>query len=857
MKIARTAFLGARFGFALFVVLTSAYSLLAYIPFTYQQFHVGGLFPWLTAFVQYHSYLYWPALALAAVTLLEDLRAPKTRWLAVAFFGFFGAIGVVLLFRPLLAGLENDSRSLLWSLAALLPLLWTGAIDWLGHGRGLAWSERPPSEDFRIFQAAWQSGVLQSLLYAAIFYIRYAVVGAADFVQGGWWLIVTWSLLYHLVASMGIFVALNFVSAVASLIPRRLYGEFFLHGAGALLFVWMVIRYLIFPSVSFVGLLAGAVALGMAFGIVAFGTGVNVRLYRGEEAPLESGVAFFLVPMRFFGRFSWPTRIWFLLFIPGIAYYLAVKTSLMDWEYLLQRLVALLTWGLGFSVCYAMSVRTKKRIGVPVLLAGAFSILGAYLVMQMLQPGPQVAAKGAAQTGKRGLLDEYADYDASFQLVQEAVSRAPMRLRARSPEGVTFYSYLAANTNVPRSAPVAPAPVNLVENLTRTSGEKPNIFIFVIDSLRRDYLSPYNPGVSFTPSIGAFAGESVVMENPFTRYGGTGLSEPSIWVGGMILHKQYIAPFYPMNALERLLEADQYQMLVSKDEVLSTILPSSAVISGLDQGISTMDYDFCRTLGELQTRLTEPRDATRPIFAYTQPQNIHVSVISREGRSVPPGEKYPGFDAACASRVRQMDRCFGGFIQFMKQNGLYDHSIVILTSDHGDSLGERGRWGHAYTLFPEIVRIPLIIHLPSALGSRVVFNTRAASFLTDIVPSLYYLFGHKPIVRNDLFGRPLFTATLDEQRPYLKDANLVASSYAPVYGIIRGNGRWLYVADGVSYKDYLFDLDQYPKEMDRPMTDVTRAEYERLIRNGVDQIAQFYRFHPRGFPPEQSPATPP
>lgn len=40
------------------------------------------------------------------------------------------------------------------------------------------------------------------------------------------------------------------------------------------------------------------------------------------------------------------------------------------------------------------------------------------------------------------------------------------------------------------------------------------------------------------------------LESAFTRYGATGLSEPSIWVGGRMLHKQYIEPFHPMNALQ-------------------------------------------------------------------------------------------------------------------------------------------------------------------------------------------------------------------------------------------------------------------------------------------------------------------
>ena len=51
---------------------------------------------------------------------------------------------------------------------------------------------------------------------------------------------------------------------------------------------------------------------------------------------------------------------------------------------------------------------------------------------------------------------------------------------------------------------------------------RPHIFVFVIDSLRRDYVSPYNRQVSFTPALERFARESTVFERAFTRYGPPG-----------------------------------------------------------------------------------------------------------------------------------------------------------------------------------------------------------------------------------------------------------------------------------------------------------------------------------------------
>ena len=180
--------------------------------------------------------------------------------------------------------------------------------------------------------------------------------------------------------------------------------------------------------------------------------------------------------------------------------------------------------------------------------------------------------------------------DASPALVRHALRRlvqaAPRRARARVADASTdsFYEFLQRNTNISRATKVDPADVELVDDLQPTTSHRPNVFLFVVDSMRRDYLGAYNPKVDFTPAMDAFARESIVLESAFTRYGATGLSEPSIWVGGKMIHKQYVEPFYPMNALQKLLETDKYRSYVSMDTILSTVVKPSDSITELDKG---------------------------------------------------------------------------------------------------------------------------------------------------------------------------------------------------------------------------------------------------------------------------------
>ena len=164
---------------------------------------------------------------------------------------------------------------------------------------------------------------------------------------------------------------------------------------------------------------------------------------------------------------------------------------------------------------------------------------------------------------------------------------------------------------------------------------------------------------------------------------------------------------------------------------------------------------------------------------------------------------------------------------------------MVLTADHGDSLGEAGRWGHAYTLFPEVVRIPLVVHAPASLQTRLA-DPSTLAFSTDITPTLYALTDH-PVEpsASRVLGRPL----LRQQATPSSDAadwQLLVSSYGPVYGILRGQGRWLYIVDAVNYRDYYYDLDaDAAGERNLVTSDIRRAQ-QALIREGVQDINRFF-----------------
>lgn len=70
-------------------------------------------------------------------------------------------------------------------------------------------------------------------------------------------------------------------------------------------------------------------------------------------------------------------------------------------------------------------------------------------------------------------------------------------------------------------------------------------------------------------------------------------------------------------------------------------------------------------------------------------------------------------------RAALADNYFGRIVKFLKKCNIYDNSLIIVTSDHGQALRERNFYGHGIFLYDELVRVPLIIKQPHMTINRV------------------------------------------------------------------------------------------------------------------------------------------
>jgi choline-sulfatase len=144
--------------------------------------------------------------------------------------------------------------------------------------------------------------------------------------------------------------------------------------------------------------------------------------------------------------------------------------------------------------------------------------------------------------------------------------------------------------------------------------------------------------------------------------------------------------------------------------------------------------------------------------------------------------------------------CFAILVDGLARLGATDDTAILVTSDHGEGMGERGRnTGHAYSLNRELISVPLIVASPGLAPAVIDTPTSAA----DVAPTVVDLLG---VARDP---RMQGTSLVGLARTGDAIARIVASEYGRSY-VLRG-GRWRYLV-GYDDKGALYDVDADPAE---------------------------------------------
>jgi choline-sulfatase len=178
-----------------------------------------------------------------------------------------------------------------------------------------------------------------------------------------------------------------------------------------------------------------------------------------------------------------------------------------------------------------------------------------------------------------------------------------------------------------------------------------------------------------------------------------------------------------------------------------------------------------------------------------------------------------------------VDAQFGSILDTLKATGLSEDTIVIVTSDHGDMLGERGLW-YKMTFFENAARVPLIVYAPGRFAARRVGESVSH---VDLLPTLVDLATGRDPVRwaDDIDGRSLLPHLRNEGGhdeaigEYFGEAAI-----APLVMIRRSRYKYIHsLADG----EQLFDLHGDPLELRNLATDPGYLQHCQAFREEVER----------------------
>jgi len=152
------------------------------------------------------------------------------------------------------------------------------------------------------------------------------------------------------------------------------------------------------------------------------------------------------------------------------------------------------------------------------------------------------------------------------------------------------------------------------------------------------------------------------------------------------------------------------------------------------------------------------RSSQHPFFAFLNYMDAH------DPYALPPNYSTPAWDKGTAidrydDGVAYADQCIGALLRSLEQRGLVNNTLVVITSDHGEELGEHGLHFHAQALYWEEIHVPLVIWYPGHVPAGARISVPVSE--TAIPATILDLLGDNGAV----FRGPALTGLWSAQRP--------------------------------------------------------------------------------------------
>lgn len=402
------------------------------------------------------------------------------------------------------------------------------------------------------------------------------------------------------------------------------------------------------------------------------------------------------------------------------------------------------------------------------------------------------------------------------------------------------------------------------QKLRRTAPDqkRPSVVLIVIDALRADHLSCYGYRMNTTPSIDALAEQGTLFEKFFTSLPMTQPSFATLFTSlhpishGITLNGKALSP--RATTLAEILQNNGYQT----GAVVGAFNMDS--VFGLDQGFQF--YDDAMNSNNRGKRKRWERSALEvnlvafewlSTISRKSPFFLFVHYFEPHKPYTPSPEIVPvSPDAANElnktvamynGEISAADAAVGQLIQKLNDRKLLDQTLIVLTADHGEGLGEHDWYGHIWRIYDETMRVPFIMAGPQIPeGRRVNVALQSIDFAPTV---LNYLRISPPVPQQGQSFLNVWNHPDEIRQPvFLEKASAPQGSrgfrgwkkFPHAQWAIRTNAEKFIWSDDGNYEFY--DLENDPEEL-RNLFPLEKDKAMLLYQRGLKAREKFQPLH--------------
>lgn len=384
---------------------------------------------------------------------------------------------------------------------------------------------------------------------------------------------------------------------------------------------------------------------------------------------------------------------------------------------------------------------------------------------------------------------------------------------------------------------------------------RPNVVVYLVDTLRSDHLGVYGYERDTSPALDAFARDAVVFDQAYSPSAWTRPACASLLTG---LNPQKHRAMTREDTLGAELELlSEYLQALDYRTAGVVSNPNVIALWGFDQGFDWFEdvpaathHARADAVNEAVFRRLQAL-GTGPFFLYVHTMDPHgpfdppppfdVRYPRHRKRAISPSRIMPDTprsvveDAMSAydGEIAFNDLHFGRLLDRLKADGLYESALIVFAADHGEEFQDHGHGGHGHTLFQELVRVPLLVKLPANAHAGRRIETSVS--LIDVVPTVLSLLG---VERSDgLDGVDLLplvrsASAPPRERPFYLHLDVERADGAThvVRGVLRGSTKYVRRLSPVQ-EEMLFDVEKDPGERDNRLAadPEATAELARML----------------------------